>query len=310
LSCSRKLIQLCMLKDPFQTALRNMPTLINALVARRVLIISNRDLGVKPLLYGEDYYMHSIASEMERRGILVEFAIFNENKTEPRRRNATIDIEEIVGNHTVVVLHNISPLYICKAKMRKKIWVVMPVYFVWNRISPINTIIRSLGLPFWQPLVNEYLVPTPSLAGRLRRLGVVRKISILPPEYTCTHCNQIENSIKRAKLETQLPRVVEMVYIGQMIPKRFPLTTIVNVLNKDDQREYKLGIYTASQVKEETYRKGNAEIRIVRKCLSDKQKCEILRKSDVFIAPAKGTSMEPPISVIEAEYHGNIIVRF
>jgi uncharacterized protein (UPF0216 family) len=95
-----------------------------------------------------------------------------------------------------------------------------------------------------------------------------------------------------------------------MSPKRFPLTQIIEALNRDEQRKYKLRIYTASQVKEETYQKGNIEVTIIKKTLSDEEKCKILRDSHIFIAPAIGTTMVPSISVMEAEYHGNIVIRF
>jgi hypothetical protein len=284
---------------------------VSTLAAKRVLLASNRDITVKPFLYGEDYYIHTIVSELERCGVPVNFAIFSGKKMESLGRDAAIDIEKIVDEHTVVILHNVSPFRVCKVKIKKRMKVVMPVYFVWNKLLLAYTNLRgSLGLSFWQPIVDEYLVATPSVAERLRKLGIVRKISILPPEYTCTHCSHIDNSRKRAKLKTQLPRIVEMVYIGSMIPKRFPLPKITDTLNRHSQREYKLRIYTTSQVNNGTYQKGNVEIRIIRRRLSDGEKCKILRESHVFIAPAKGTTMEPSISVLEAEYHGNIIARF
>jgi len=297
-------------QSAFSIKRSNLSKWVNTLVAKRVLLVSNRDVTVKPFLYGEDYYIHTIVSGLQRRGIPVDFAIFHGKKTESHGRNVAIDIEEIVDDRTVVILHNISPFRVCKTKMKKKTRVVMPVYFIWNRISSIYTNLRGiLGLSFWQSIVDEYLVPTPSLAERLRKLGIVRRVSILPPEYTCSHCNHIDNLRKRAYLKTQLPRVVEVVYIGSMNPKRFPLAKVIGVLNRDNQREYKLRIYTASQIREETCKRGNVEIRIIERILSEEDKCKILRKSHVFIAPAKGTTMEPSISAMEAEYHGNIVVR-
>jgi glycosyltransferase involved in cell wall biosynthesis len=276
-----------------------------------VLLVSNRDVTVKPFLYGEDYYISTIVSELEKCGIPVDFAIFHGKKSESRGRNAAINIEEIVDDCTVVILHNVSPFHVCKAKMKKKgIRVVIPIYFIWNRVSALCDNLRtSIGPLFWQFVVDEYIVPSRSLAERLRKLGIIKKITILPPEYSCPYCNRMDNLKKRVHLKEHLPRIVNAVYIGSIIPKRIPLARIVDMLNEDPQREYKLTVYTASEIKEQTYQKGNVEIAIVKKSLSDEEKCKILRESHIFIAPTRGATMEPSISIMEAEYHGNIIIK-
>jgi len=272
---------------------------------KQVLLLSNRNITVKPFLYGEDYYIHAVISELEKRGIPVKMKVINRCNRVKNPPYPEVD------KNTLVILHNVSPIHVCKLKMRKKFRVLMPVYFLWNRAaSPLSNLRTIFGSVFWQFVVDEYLVPSPNLAEKLKKLGVVRKIRILPPKYSCPFCHQKDNLKKMELLKAELPNVVKAVYIGFINHKRFPLRKIIEKLNRDLKRKYELTIYTASPVREKTYCKGNVEVRIVRTKLSEKEKCKVLRESHIYIAPEKGTTMEPSISVIEAEYHGNIIARF
>ena len=289
----------------------NFSNFIKILNANHVFLVSNRDITVKPFLYGEDFYIHGITSKLEKYGISVDYAILQGKKIKYKGQNATVNIGDIVNEHSVIILHNVSPFYALKAKIKKKVRIVMPVYFLWNKSSSLKDTFRtSFGVLFWQPVIDVYLVPSPNLAVALKKRGIIRPIMVLPPEYKCPYCDYTDNLKKRMKLERQLPRVVKAVYIGSLQPRRLPLKKVLETLNRDEQRTYRLTIFTASKVKEESYRIGNAEVNICRRILSGEEKCKILRESHVFIAPAKGTTMEPSISVIEAEYHGNIIARF
>jgi len=287
-----------------------MATWAHNLTTKSVLLLSNRDLDARPFLHGEDYYINTLVSELRKSGIIIDVAIFDRKKMCYSERSAITRASETVSNNTLVILHNVSPSNMLKAKVNQNIRVLVPVYFLWNRAMSLSNNLRTiLGSFFWQIIVDEYLVPTQGLAKRMRRLGVFRRITVLPPEYSCPYCNSTNNLKKREMLRSQLPKVVELVYIGSMGPKRISMTAIVSVLNNDWQREYKLTVYTASQVKKEEYQKGNVRIKIVNRRLTERQKCQILQRSHVFVAPSRGTTMEPSISVIEAEYHGNIIVR-
>jgi glycosyltransferase involved in cell wall biosynthesis len=291
-------------QNPSKIRYFNLKTWIDTLSAKKVLLVSNRDLTMKPFLYGEDYYMHTLAMELEKRKIQVDYLIV------PKHNfcKLSIDINKI-DNKELVILQHASPFWLFKAIIKKKIRVVKAVYLAKQKVSLSTKLRRKLRYLLWQPIIDEYLVPSLILADTLRKLGVVRRISVIPPEYTCIHCSYSENLRKKVDLTKRLPVTVEAVYIGTLTQKRFPLTQILETLNRDCQRTYNLKIYTTSHVKAETYQKGNVEITIIRKKLSDEEKCKILRKSHIFVAPAKNSTIEPPISVIEAEYHGNIIIR-
>ena len=86
------------------------------------------------------------------------------------------------------------------------------------------------------------------------------------------------------------------------------MKSTVNALERNFGK-YKLTVYTASPVKEQLWQEIGSNVEVVSKRLSEKENWN-LKKSHVFVAPRKSTTMEPTISIIEAEYHGNIIERF
>lgn len=280
--------------------------------ATHVLLVCNRDVTNGPHLYGEDYYIHDLMSKLEKSGFIVDLAFFQRDRLEIKNKALKIGgIEDFVCKNSAIILHNVSPFYALKAKMRKKAKLVMPVYFLWNKSSSLKDNLRTnFGVLFWQPVIDAYLVLSPNLAIALKKRGIIRPIIVQPPEYKCPYCDYTDNIRKRMKLERQLPKVVKAVYIGSLKPKRLPFKKIVKTLNMDRERMYIWTIFTASKVKEWSYRMGNVEINIYRRILSNEEKCRILRESHVFIAPMKGSTMEPSISMIEAEYHGAVVMRF
>jgi hypothetical protein len=264
--------------------------------------------------------MYTLILSFEKRGIDVDVLMLPQPgagsethakflKTSDSRDTSSRNIEDLIHKDTLVFLHNVSPFHIIKAKIRKKCKVVVPIYFVWNLEGSIFSNTKGIiGQFLWQPLVNQYLATSAEVAQRLRRIGIARNVTVVGPEYSCPYCDRVDY-VSKKKYMMQLP-VVKMVYIGAMKPKRFPLQKILQVLNSDRERQYDLKIFTSSEVNEGRFRRGNVDVSVIKKKLSDFEKCGILKESHFFIAPTKGTTMEPPISVTEAEYHGNVIVRF
>ena len=282
---------------------------VRSYTVNQVLLLSNRNIAARPFLYGEDYYMHTLMSKFAELGVSVHIITEhkrNTNSIEAKFRTKSID--EMNDKNTLVILHNTSPYHVCKMRISKRTKVLVPIYFIGHKAFPIHSRLKGImGLLLWQPLVDEYLVSSLSLAQGLKRLGIIKKINVVRPEYSCSYCDHNENMDKGFNLKRHLPKVVNMVYIGSMSEKRFPLKSLVDGLKRDMERQYKLRIYTASQVPGASYHEGNVEIRILPRRLTNEEKCEILRKSHVFIAPTPGTTMNPSISVIEARFHGNLI---
>jgi hypothetical protein len=247
--------------------------------------------------------MYTLILSFEKRGIDVDVLMLPQPgagsethakflKTSDSRDTSSRNIEDLIHKDTLVFLHNVSPFHIIKAKIRKKCKVVVPIYFVWNLEGSIFSNTKGIiGQFLWQPLVNQYLATSAEVAQRLRRIGIARNVTVVGPEYSCPYCDRVDYVSKKK-------------YMMQ------PLQKILQVLNSDRERQYDLKIFTSSEVNEGRFRRGNVDVSVIKKKLSDFEKCGILKESHFFIAPTKGTTMEPPISVTEAEYHGNVIVRF
>jgi glycosyltransferase involved in cell wall biosynthesis len=294
----------------FQTNYFDLQSYAETFAKEQVIIVSNRDLGVRPFLYGEDYYISSLMSQLERKGIHVDTAIVSGKKIRVSGSCIDENVDEVVHNFTTIILHSNAMSLIFKSKMQNKFKLVMPVYFLKNKCLPtFENLINGLRPFFWQKTVDEYLVASPTIAYGLRKIGVAKTINVVLPAYVCPYCNRGDSTVKEKLFKNQLPTTVYAVYIGPVLPHRFDLKSTVNALERNFGK-YKLTVYTASPVKEQLWQENGSNVEIVCKRLSEKEKCEVLKKSHVFVAPRKSTTMEPTISIIEAEYHGNIIGRF
>ena len=294
----------------FQTNYFDLESYAEKFSKEQVLILSNRDLSVRPFLWGEDYYISSLMSQLDRKGIHVDTAIVSGKKIRVSGSCIDENVDKVVHNFTTIILHSNSLSLILKSKMQNKFKLIMPVYFLKNKCLPtFENLINGFRPFFWQKTVDEYLVASPTIACGLRKIGIAKTINVVPPAYVCPYCNHGDSTGKKELFKKQLPTTVYAVYIGPVLPNRFDLKSTVNALERNFGK-YKLTVYTASPVKEQLWQEIGSNVKVIRKRLSEKEKCEALKKSHVFVAPRKGTTMEPTISVIEAEYHGNIIERF
>lgn len=155
---------------------------LNNLHAKNVLLLSSRDLRKTPLLFGEDNYMSTFVSELNARAVPITFLLVDRKKG---KRELLTNIDSFTNNETVVILHNVSPFYVLKVKLNKKIKVVMPIYFLNNRTcSFLHNLNNRFGPIFWQLFVHEYLFASSEVAKGLKKAGLIRTISIVSPQYT------------------------------------------------------------------------------------------------------------------------------
>jgi hypothetical protein len=243
----------------------------------------------------------------------VDLAVLYRDKIRVYRNGNLISVENIddlIKDYNLIILHNVSPYKIIRARTKYGIKVIMPIYLLWNRASPlIYSLLSRIGITLWQFIVDGYIASSPLICKGLRLQGVFKKIYIIPPYYKCLYCNFEENIKKRYMLGKKIPNYVKVVYIGSVDLRRLPLIEVVKKFMEDQRRNYEITIYTADNISEKVYKIKNVKIKIINKILSDEEKCKILRESHMFIAPRQGTTMTPSISVMEAEYHGNIIIR-
>jgi len=279
----------------------------------KILVLSNIDILSKSYIYGEDYYIRTLMELLRKIGNNVDLAVVYRDKIRVYRGGNLISVESIddlIKDYNLIILHNVSPYEIIRVRIKYGIKVIMPIYLLWNRASPlIYNLLSRIGITLWQFIVDGYIAPSPLIYKGLRLQGVFKKILIIPPYYKCLYCNFEENIKKRYTLEKKIPNYVKVVYIGSVDLRRLPLIEVVKKFMEDQRRNYEITIYTADNIGEKVYKIKNVKVKIINKILSEEEKCKILRESHMFIAPRQGTTMAPSISVMEAEYHGNIIIR-
>jgi len=151
----------------------------------KVFLLTNRDIKFRPTVYGEDYYINTLIMEIEKAGVKVEIAQLCKDKIQFNGRQFN-DLADIVSNNSMTIIHNPSPYYGLKSKLTKKVKVVVPVYFINNKVASIKNNLKSIfGIFLWQFFIDEYIVASPILAKNMRRIGVHKKVTVLQPHYAC-----------------------------------------------------------------------------------------------------------------------------
>jgi hypothetical protein len=279
---------------------------------KRVLVITNRNLNQRPFVFGEDQYVFGLMQELQQNGIQAEtFWLAKKSSAQALKGKKITDLKKVVENYDVIVLHGISPFLLLGAKLKYRLNIVMPVYFLWNKTLPLGSNLKAvLGSTLWQLAVSHYLATSPRVMKGLIARGIFRKIFLIPPTYKCICCNPNLNSHKLSALKAHLPEEVRAVYIGSMENTRFSIDSAIIALRNIKLNSCTLDIYTATaRAKQEKIVFGNITVNVTKRLLSEKEKCEVLRDAQIFIAPKFQSTMNPPMCVLEAEYHGNIVIQ-
>ena len=287
--------------------------LVADLKQSKALLLSNRDVTLEPHLRGEDYYIYKLVEQLKKSGIRADTFCLSKSRTkcyQQAKMNNIENIENLVKKYDVVLLHCISPFELLRAKFKYNLKLIMPVYFLGNKASSFVFNLKGLlGNTFWQPMISDYIATSPRVMKGLRVRGIFRKIYLIPPVYECKYCNPSENVNKLKKLKKRLPQKIKAVYIGSLNDKRFPLASAIRKLQSYGVSVCTLDVYTASPIEQETYAVSNVMVNVRKEILSDKEKCKVLREAHLFVAPKRQTTMDPSISVMEAIYHGDIVIR-
>ncbi|MCW4003657.1 MAG: hypothetical protein NWE95_07080 [Candidatus Bathyarchaeota archaeon] len=285
---------------------------MNDLKHSKILFLSYKDITIEPHLHGEDRYLFKLFAQLRANEINADICCLPENtiQVSPQGKMSSLkSYEEIVADYDVVLLHCVSPKMLLRAKFKSDFKLVMPVYFLWNKASSLTFNLKGLmGNLIWQPLISNYIVTSTRILDGLKKRGLFRKIYLIPPTYECKYCNKIENANKLKKLKKSLPQKIRAVYIGSLNEKRFSINDAVLKLREFGIKDCALDVYTNSSIKQGTYNFGNIIFNVRKKLLLDNEKCKVLSEAHLFIAPKPETTMDPSLSVMEAEYHGNIII--
>jgi hypothetical protein len=161
-----------------------------------------------------------------------------------------------------------------------------------------------------QIFIDKYIITNEKLLKEFDIVGVKKnKLHLIEPYYHCQHFDHSYKNLKR-KFE-DLESQVKLIYLGPISPVRVPLRDILRELNKlSDKLKVSFKLYSTRVVpdkpiaKELNYGKGNLEVSIIPKRLSDVEKHEALLSSHFFLfVPDGNVTMNPSMSLLEAVYH-------
>lgn len=268
---------------------------------KQVEVFTNRDLSKVPHLYGEDFYISSIIAYLGTKGMTVRTSVVEKDGAPFSSSSKS----------SLVILHNVKPSLLHELSGGK---ILSPVYFIWNKTLPISTNLRILlGPLFFQRKVSAFVVASRHMAKMLKVLGVARRrVIVVPVLYKCPNCSERGRIENPKTTDHHASGFLKAIYIGSLNEKRFSLARAVDKLSYSyNSPKIELSIYTTSKVENKSFFKErrNLEVKIFHGTISDKEKCQLLSESDIFVAPSSHTTMEPPISVIEAKYHGCKILK-
>ena len=111
---------------------------------------------MRRFLFGEDYYISSLMSQLEKKGIHVDTAIVYGKKLRVSGSCIDENVDEVVPSFTTIILHSNSLSLLFKSKMQNKFKLIMPVYFLKNKCLPtFENLINGFRPFFWQKTVNS-----------------------------------------------------------------------------------------------------------------------------------------------------------
>ena len=155
-----------------------------------------------------------------------------------------------------------------------------------------------------RPFIDTYLVTSKSLLNELRRRGL--SPVLVEPYYACSCKSFYDRDVMLEKFNS-LYKEARMFYIGRAHPLRFPLRKILIAFNKSRgnfDQILKFTVVSTELRANKTMNLDGITLTLLKKQLSDQEKCTLYRDAHFFIyVPRGNVAMNPPITLIEAVYH-------
>jgi len=199
-------------------------------------------------------------------------------------------------------------------KICKDVRIVYHVYHIedvsWRKLHELSWKVFLITI---QPLIHAYLATSKNIYKWLKHKTFLAKSILVEPYYECS-CNTFHSSkYIDAIYEKHHDHEVKILYIGRLSPYRSPPQMLLEVargINKKLRRPVELTIVTKSKnlPTRITLKSIDLKVNLINERIEDHERCELYRKSHFFIyfAPWGNVAMNPPITVLEAVYHGVI----
>ena len=271
-----------------------------------LIIVTKDPIDVQNYISGQEYFLYMLKKVLPKYGIDVKIA-----DVYGLARNCEYDTD----------VHSPLHLYYLGFKdiiMLKKLCgsarLIYHVYHVedvsWTKVHELSWKAFILSI---QPLIHAYLATSRSIRSWLRSRAFMVKSILVEPYYECScglfHSRNHVNMV----LEKFHTREIRMLYIGRLNPYRSPPHVLVKIargVNKETGRPVRLIIATKtrSSFPTRTRECDDLTVEVINRRIDDEEKCYLYKKSHFFLylTPRGNVAMNPPITVLEAVYHGVI----
>lgn len=265
--------------------------------------------GKKPRLEGhtsgQEYYLRTMISVLEEIGYEVKMI--------SRQDLSSLQLRDARYIHVYY-----APLMaIVKLRLtNRKASTCFHVYHVEDQTwSAVENLRWKLAILLSRHFINNYLVASRSVSRRLEKLSIRNsKIVKIEPFYSCKcdSFNKFETLFQERIKRILSERSLRFLLLGRFSSERVPLLPLIKTF-KDYSKQYKTRIYlriiTCSSGVTSMRRTIGKDftVEIENKYLVDEEKCNVYRETDFFLhVPQGNVAMNPPITILEAVYHGAI----
>ena len=184
-----------------------------------------------------------------------------------------------------------------------------------NTDSIKEILLGRIGLLATRAVINFFIVTSYDLLNLLKKICPYSRIVLIPP---IVPVEKHDHGILLASWNVcDIRKKATVTYIGNLLPNRVDVVKSLLILIKAfDPSRIHLNIY--SLIIDKKYlvmiknltKKYNVYLTLHHKYLTAHEKCEVLKRSDFFISPNPLATMHPPLSILEALYHGVIPIPF
>jgi hypothetical protein len=270
-----------------------------------IVVATSEKIDLNKYRFGQEYYLKTLVSILEEIGYRIQVLDLNE----------LYYLINNTGNPPYIHLYYLDLASEIKIRgMCKNSELIYHIYHLeditWNKI---NTLRWKAFLMTSQFYIDKYLLTSRYLIERLKPYIRFSRLSLIEPFYSCrcNSFNNIETLIEEKIEKIRSKELLRFLYLGRYDPRRLPLTELIRTLKRYSMQQGKLELKIISMsegISDMVKTIGNNfKLEMRKKYLNEEEKCETYRKTDFFIFLPKGnTAMNPPITILEAIYHGAI----
>jgi hypothetical protein len=265
-----------------------------------ITIISERALDLDYPKSGEEVFLQGLLKVIKEMG-------FKVIKVDSKRLFEIEILRHIKPSQIHLLYVPLKYLLLLKKAFPQSKLIYHVYYLSYATLPKYSEVKWRAGLTFMSLLVDSYLTTSLILARALKPIALFRNVFLLEPYYECNYCSLDNNyELWSSKAEELKHSMLRVLYIGYINEWRFPYRAILRGLSKLKHKVH-LMVYTVEHTNEVVYSYRNITVSIYPRYLTDDLKCDVYRRSHFFLyLPLKNTAIIPPITLIEAVYHGAI----